>query len=51
MLKRKARIVGTSLVVTIPANFAQAWNINDGDEMEIISCGTGEFKIKKSSIR
>jgi len=47
MLKRKARIVGSSLVITIPSNFVQAFEIKDGDWMEIIPMGIGEFKIKK----
>ena len=47
VLKRKARRVGTSLVITIPSSFAQCWDINDGDWMEIMPLGLGEFKIKR----
>lgn len=46
-LTRKARVVGSSLVITIPSQLAKAHNINDGDELEIIPSGMGEFKIRK----
>ena len=46
-LTRKARVVGSSLVITIPSQLAKAHDINDGDEIEIIPTGIGEFKIKK----
>jgi bifunctional DNA-binding transcriptional regulator/antitoxin component of YhaV-PrlF toxin-antitoxin module len=47
-LTRKARIVGSSLVITIPSQLAKAHNINDGDELEILPTGIGEFKIRKT---
>jgi bifunctional DNA-binding transcriptional regulator/antitoxin component of YhaV-PrlF toxin-antitoxin module len=46
-LTRKARIVGSSLVITIPSQLAKAHDIQDGDELEIIPTGISEFKIKK----
>ena len=46
-LTRKARIVGSSLVLTIPSQLAKAHDIQDGDEIEIIPMGYGEFKIRK----
>jgi hypothetical protein len=46
-LTRKARVVGSSLVLTIPSQLAKAHDINDGDEIEIIPMGVGEFKIRK----
>jgi len=46
-LTRKARVVGSSLVITIPSQLAKANDINDGDELEIIPTGIAEFKIKK----
>jgi antitoxin component of MazEF toxin-antitoxin module len=46
-LTRKARVVGSSLVLTIPSQLAKAHEINDGDEIEIIPLGIGEFKIRK----
>jgi bifunctional DNA-binding transcriptional regulator/antitoxin component of YhaV-PrlF toxin-antitoxin module len=46
-LTRKARVVGSSLVVTIPSQLAKAHDINDGDEIEIIPTAIGEFTIRK----
>ena len=46
-LTRKARVVGSSLVLTIPSQLAKAYDINDGDEIEIIPLGIGEFRMKK----
>jgi len=46
-LTRKARVVGSSLVVTIPSQLAKAHDIQDGDDIEIIPLGIGEFKIRK----
>jgi bifunctional DNA-binding transcriptional regulator/antitoxin component of YhaV-PrlF toxin-antitoxin module len=46
-LTRKARIVGSSLVVTIPSQLAKAHDITDGDEIEIIPTAIGEFTIRK----
>jgi antitoxin component of MazEF toxin-antitoxin module len=40
-------MVGSSLVITIPSQLATANNINDGDALEIIPVGLGEFKIRK----
>jgi len=46
-LTRKARVVGSSLVITIPSQLAKAHDISDGDELEIIPVGMGEFRIRK----
>lgn len=46
-LTRKARVVGSSLVLTIPSQLAKAYDINGGDEIEIIPVGIGEFRMKK----
>ena len=46
-LTRKARIVGSSLVITIPSQLATANDINEGDLLEVIPVGFGEFKIRK----
>ena len=46
-LTRKARVVGSSLVLTIPSQIAKMYDIQDGDEIEIIPIGIGEFKIRK----
>jgi len=47
-LTRKARVVGSSLVITIPSQLAKAHDIKDGDELEIIPVGMGEFRIRKT---
>jgi hypothetical protein len=47
-LTRNARIVGSSLVLTIPSQLAKAHDINDGDDIEIIPTGMAEFKIRKA---
>jgi len=47
-LTRKARLVGSSLVITIPSQLAKAHDISDGDELEIIPSALGEFKIRKT---
>ena len=46
-LTRKARMVVSSLVITIPSQLAKAHDIKDGDDLEIIPMGVGEFKIKR----
>ena len=46
-LTRKTRTSGSSLVVTIPSQIVEAFNINTGDEVEIIPLKNGEIKIKK----
>ncbi|MCK4365365.1 MAG: AbrB/MazE/SpoVT family DNA-binding domain-containing protein [Thermoplasmatales archaeon] len=46
-LKRKTRVSGTSIVVTIPSQIAEAYNINSGDIIEIIPYKNGEIRIKK----
>lgn len=46
-LTRKARVVGSSLVLTIPSQLAKANDIKDGDELEIIPAGFGKFIIRK----
>jgi bifunctional DNA-binding transcriptional regulator/antitoxin component of YhaV-PrlF toxin-antitoxin module len=46
-LTRKARIVGSSLVITIPSQLAKVYDINDGDNLEIIPTKIGELKIRK----
>ena len=46
-IKRKVRMCGESLAVTIPSQIAELHNIKEGDYMEFKSIGSGEFKIKK----
>ena len=46
-LTRKTRLSGSSIVVTIPSQLVEAFDINSGDEVEIIPVREGEIKIKK----
>jgi len=47
-LTRKTRLSGSSLVLTIPSQLVEAYNIDDGDELEIIPLGNGELRIRKA---
>jgi len=47
VLTRKTRASGTSLVVTIPSQIVELYNINQGDLIEIIPLNNGEIRIKK----
>lgn len=49
-LTRKTRISGSSIVVTIPSQLVEAYDINSGDIIEIIPLKNGEIKIKKINI-
>ena len=49
-IKRKVRQTGESIAVTIPSQIAQLHDINEGDYLEFEPIGTGEFKIKKTSV-
>lgn len=46
-LTRKTRISGSSIVVTIPSQLVEAFDINSGDLVEIVPLKNGEIKIKK----
>ena len=46
-IKRKVRVCGESLSITIPKQIAELHNINAGDYIEFEPIGYGEFKIKK----
>ena len=46
-LTRKTRASGTSLVITIPSQIVELYNINQGDLIEIIPINNGEIRIKK----
>jgi len=46
MLIRKARKVGSSLVVTIPSQMAEFFDIVDGTPLEITFMRKGEFTVK-----
>lgn len=46
-LTRKTRVSGSSIVVTIPSQLVEAFDINSGDFVEIIPLKDGEIKIRK----
>ena len=46
-LTRKTRASGSSIVVTIPSQLVEAFDIYAGDQVEIIPLSDGEIKIKK----
>lgn len=46
-IKRKIRMCGESLGVTIPSQIAELYDIKDGDYLEFSPIGTVEFKIKR----
>jgi len=49
-LTRKTRASGSSIVVTIPSQIVEAYDIRCGDCIEIIPLKDGEIKIKKIDI-
>ena len=46
-LTRKTRVSGSSIVVTIPSQLVEAFDINSGDTVEIVPLRDGEIIIKK----
>ena len=48
-LIRKTKTSGKSIILAIPSQLVEAYDIADGDDMQIIPLGEGEFKIKKVS--
>ena len=50
-LTRKTRASGSSIVVTIPSQLVEAFNINSGDVVEIFPLKNGEIIIKKMEDR
>jgi len=46
-LTRKTRASGSSLVVTIPSQIVEAYDINTGDTVQITPLKNGEIRIKK----
>ncbi len=47
-LTRKTRLSGSSIVVTIPSQITEAYDIKIGDVIEITPLDHGEIRIKKS---
>jgi len=46
-LTRKTRASGSSIVVTIPSQLVEAYDISSGDTIEITPLKNGEIRIKK----
>ena len=46
-LTRKTRVSGSSIVITIPSQLVEAFNINSGELIEIVPLKDGEIKIRK----
>ena len=46
-LTRKTRISGSSIVITIPSQLIKAYDIQTGDNVQIIPLKNGEIRIKK----
>lgn len=47
-LIRTTKVMGNRIILSIPSQLAEAYDIRDGDELEIIPCGPGEFKVRKA---
>jgi len=50
-LKRKVRMTGESLAITLPSQIAELHGIAEGDYLEFTPIGAGEFRIKKEDIK
>jgi len=46
-LTRKTRVSGSSIVITIPSQLAEAFDIDIGELVEIVPLKNGELKIRK----
>ena len=46
-LTRKTRVSGSSIVITIPSQLVEAFDINSGELIEIVPLKNGEIKIRK----
>ena len=46
-LTRRTRFSGSSIVITIPSQLVEAYDIYSGDLVEIIPLRDGEIKIRK----
>ena len=47
-IKRKVRMCGESLAITIPSQIAELHDIKVGDYMEFTPIGSGKFRLKKT---
>ena len=50
-LIRKTRLSRNNIVVIIPSQLVEAYDISDGDDIEIIPLGHGELKIRKARVQ
>jgi len=50
-LIRETRASGNSVVVTIPSQLVESYDINMGDTIKIIPLKNGEIRIKKINLR
>lgn len=48
-LTRKTRVSGSSIVITIPSQLVEAFDINSGDLVEIVPLRNGEIRIRKAN--
>ena len=39
--------MGNRIILSIPSQLAEAYDIEEGDELEIIPLGNDEFKVRK----
>jgi len=46
-LTRKIRASGNSMVINIPSQLVEAYNISTGEKVQIIPLKNGEIRIKK----
>ena len=51
VLMRKTRASGSSVVVTIPSQIVEAYDISTGDMVQIVPLKDGEIRIKKIAIK
>jgi len=49
-LTRKTRYSGSSIVITIPSQLTEAYDIRTGDTVKITPLKNGEIRIKKINI-
>jgi len=46
-LIRTTKFIGNRIVLSIPSQLAEAYDIGERDELEIIPLGDAEFKVRK----
>jgi len=48
-LTRKTRVSGSSIVLTIPSQLVEAYNLTSGDSIEIVPINQDEMIIRKTN--